>query len=62
MMEVKGVPPRELLEKAPRRKNFFDDELNPFIITNSRGKKRVPGTKDLQTVLRCNDPVFLDFI
>lgn len=31
-------------------------------MTNSRGKRRIPGSKDLSYVLKCEDPIFLDFI
>jgi dual specificity tyrosine-phosphorylation-regulated kinase 2/3/4 len=61
-MELKGVPPKYLIEKSPRYSLFFDDDLNPRIVTNSRGKRRIPGTKLLKNVLKCDDPVFLDFI
>ena len=44
-MEVLGVPPKELLERATRRKKFFDDDFNPMIVPNSRGRKRYPGKR-----------------
>lgn len=31
-------------------------------MSNSRGKKRRAGTKNLSQALRCNDALFLDFI
>ena len=62
IIELKGVPPRYILEQSPRYSLFFEEDLNPKIVTNSRGKRRMPGTKELSHVLRCRDPVFLDFI
>lgn len=62
MMELKGAPPKYLVEQSPRYNLFFDDDLNPKEFVNSRGKKRLPGTRSLQQVLKCEDPVFLDFI
>lgn len=32
------------------------------MVCNSRGKKRKAGSKTLSQALRCNDPLFLDFI
>jgi serine/threonine protein kinase len=29
---------------------------------NSRGKKRMPGTKDLMSAVKCSDPLFIDFL
>ena len=40
IMEVKGIPPRSVLARATRRKVFFDDDYQPIIVPNSRGKIR----------------------
>ena len=61
IMEVKGLPSDELLEQATRKKLFFDGN-NPKIVPNSRGKKRIPGTRKLEEKVKSNDEVFLDFI
>jgi serine/threonine protein kinase len=62
IMEVLGVPPKHLIEVSTRRKMFFDSQGNPRIVPNSRGKKRRPGGKDLVSSLRCNDPLFINFL
>jgi serine/threonine protein kinase len=62
MMEVKGIPPRSVLARATRRKVFFDDDYQPIIVANSKGKVRVPSSKPLSSILSCNDPDFVDFI
>eukprot|EP00658_Telonema_sp_P-2_P042653 TRINITY_DN30645_c0_g1_i1.p1 TRINITY_DN30645_c0_g1~~TRINITY_DN30645_c0_g1_i1.p1 ORF type:complete len:369 (-),score=70.13 TRINITY_DN30645_c0_g1_i1:231-1337(-) len=62
IMEVLGVPPERVVEKAPRRENFFDPSGAPIITPNSRNKVRKPGTKDLQRVLATSDPDFVAFI
>jgi hypothetical protein len=54
-MEIKGVPPNYIIELASRKKLFFDNNNEPIIVANSRGKKRRPLTKTLKAVLRCND-------
>lgn len=39
-----------------------DSKGNPRNVTNSKGKKRRPNTKDLASLLKTNDTLFLDFI
>lgn len=47
---------RGLLSTCP------DSKGQPRCITNSKGKKRRPGTKDLAAAIRTNDASFADFI
>lgn len=61
IMEVKGLPPDEVLEISTRKKLFFEGN-SPKLIQNSRGKKRIPGTRKLEEKVRSNDELFLDFI
>ncbi|XP_056644515.1 dual specificity tyrosine-phosphorylation-regulated kinase 4 isoform X1 [Diorhabda sublineata] len=62
LMEVLGPPPDDLIYVATRRRLFFDSRGNPRCTTNSKGRKRKPGSKNLAMVLRCNDPMFIDLI
>ncbi|KAJ8007062.1 hypothetical protein DPEC_G00113670 [Dallia pectoralis] len=62
MMELLGMPPNDFLLTATRKRLFFDSKGNPRNITNSKGRKRRPNSKDLAGVLKTNDPLFLDFI
>ncbi|XP_002961220.2 probable serine/threonine-protein kinase dyrk2 [Selaginella moellendorffii] len=62
MMEILGTPPDFLLENATRKKMFFDSSNHPRIVPNSWGKKYWPGTKNLSTALRCNNPLFINFL
>jgi dual specificity tyrosine-phosphorylation-regulated kinase 2/3/4 len=66
MMEVKGIPPTSLLERGTRANLFFDQNPDgifiPKKVTNSRGKTRIPATKPLNLAIKCNDPIFLDFL
>ena len=39
-----------------------DSRGNPRCITNSKGKKRRPGSKDLSNAIKTHDVLFLDFI
>lgn len=61
-MEVKGIPPYQLLQQATRSKLFFESNGSPKMTPNSRGKKRQPSTKDMRDILRGADFGFLDFI
>ncbi|KAG0030073.1 hypothetical protein BGZ81_003115 [Podila clonocystis] len=62
IMEIQGVPDRYLVDRSSRKKVFFDTVGNPKLVVNSKGKKRRPGSKTLAQALKCNDPLFLDFI
>ncbi|XP_066580563.1 dual specificity tyrosine-phosphorylation-regulated kinase 4 [Amia ocellicauda] len=62
IMEVLGLPPNEFVHTASRRRLFFDSKGNPRNITNSKGRKRRPSSKELTTMLKTNDPLFLDFL
>ena len=62
IMEVVGVPPRSLIAQSTRRKIFFDDDYNPMIKPNSRGKLRKPGSKPLETIIKVPDPDLLEFL
>ncbi|KAI9240711.1 MAG: kinase-like domain-containing protein [Podila humilis] len=62
IMEIQGVPDRYLVDRSSRKKVFFDAVGNPKLVINSKGKKRRPGSKTLAQALKCNDPLFLDFI
>lgn len=55
IMETQGVPQGYILDASSRKKLFFDGEHEPIIVTNSRGKKRRPNTKQLKNVLKCSD-------
>ncbi|RVE72296.1 hypothetical protein OJAV_G00060380 [Oryzias javanicus] len=62
IMEVLGMPPNDFVQSASRRKLFFDSKGNPRNITNSKGKKRRPNSKELSAALKTADPLFLEFI
>lgn len=62
IMEVLSLPPQHLLIAASRRRLFFDSKGNPRCVTNSKGKKRRPGSRDLASVLKCSDTHFVHFI
>ncbi|CAD8147134.1 unnamed protein product [Paramecium pentaurelia] len=64
ILEILGMPDNEVLEIAQRRKVFFTDSLpfQPLCLQNKGGKLRIPGSKTLSEVLKCNDNNFIDFL
>ncbi|CAD7957651.1 unnamed protein product [Amoebophrya sp. A120] len=58
IQECLGPIPGALVEKSPRKKQFFDHQNQPRVVANSRGYKRKPGTKELCLALRSVDPRF----
>lgn len=62
IMEVIGLPPRSLIAKATRRKVFFDDDYNPIIKVNSRGKLRKPASRTIESIIKVNDPDLVTFL
>jgi dual specificity tyrosine-phosphorylation-regulated kinase 2/3/4 len=61
-MEVLGLPEKYLVERASRKKIFFDSMGAPRPVVNSKGRRRRPGAKTLAQVLKCDDEDFVDFI
>lgn len=62
MMEVLGVPPESVLERATRKRLFFEITGSPKLIKNSRGKLRQPGSKSLKEVLKGADRNFVELV
>lgn len=62
IMEVFGPPEKHLIERATRKKLFFDSLGKPRVTVSSKGKRRRPSSKTLQQSLKCDDEAFLDFI
>ncbi|XP_043517177.1 probable serine/threonine-protein kinase dyrk2 isoform X2 [Frieseomelitta varia] len=62
IMEVLGLPPEHIIDHATRRRLFFDPKGSPRCVTNSKGKKRWAGSRNLAVALRCTDALFVDFV
>ncbi|GJE97061.1 dual specificity protein kinase domain-containing protein [Phanerochaete sordida] len=62
IMEVLGVPEKDFINRSSRKRLFFDQTGAPRPVVNSKGRRRRPGSKTLQQVLRCDDELFVDFI
>ena len=61
-MELRGLPPKEMMKKSPKMHLFFDNKGNIKPVYNKKGEERVPNSKTLPRVVKSNDTVFLDFI
>ncbi|XP_014486734.1 PREDICTED: probable serine/threonine-protein kinase dyrk2 [Dinoponera quadriceps] len=62
IMEVLGLPPEHIISHASRRRLFFDQKGSPRCVTNSKGKKRWAGSRNLSIALRCSDVLFVNFV
>ncbi|THY53087.1 kinase-like protein [Aureobasidium pullulans] len=62
IMEIFGPPARDIIEKASRRKLFFDSSLKPRVTVSSKGRRRRPSSKTLSGAIKCDDEAFLDFL
>ncbi|OWZ20176.1 CMGC/DYRK/DYRK2 protein kinase [Phytophthora megakarya] len=72
IMEVLGMPPVEMIRKSKRRLNFFEEVANPADtqcvdytpkpFVNSRGRRRVFGSRSLASAAKTDDPEFLAFL
>lgn len=51
-----------LSKRATKRNKFFDEDLNPIEFPNSKGRVKIPGSLDLNEVLRCREPSFVDLV
>jgi dual specificity tyrosine-phosphorylation-regulated kinase 2/3/4 len=62
IMEIFGAPTKSLLDKGSRSGLFFQDNSEPKVVPNSKGKIHFPRSKALGQALDCEDEGFLDFI
>jgi serine/threonine protein kinase len=62
VMETMGLPPRSMLDRAPRKRVFFDATGAPKLVPNSRGRTPRPNTKRLVDFVQCTNPDFLDLL
>lgn len=61
-ISVLGHPPDELLEIATRKDKFFDEDNNPILKPNKRGKIHQPLSRPLASVLHTDDEDLLNLI
>lgn len=63
-MEVIGTPSVDILERAGRRANFFEENSNhlAYDVEDSMGNLRIPGSKPLIELIGDESDSFLDFL
>jgi dual specificity tyrosine-phosphorylation-regulated kinase 2/3/4 len=62
IIEVLGPPPPHILQQSSKRSIFFDDQGETRQKTNSRGKRRIPGSRSLKNILKGADSEFFTII
>ncbi|PAA88935.1 hypothetical protein BOX15_Mlig008438g2 [Macrostomum lignano] len=62
IMEIKGLPPKGLLERSTRSNVFFNSRGHPRHLTSSKCKTRYPNTRSLQSTIKTEDKDFLDLV
>lgn len=62
IQQLIDTPPVDIINRANKRKIFFDRENRPRLIFDEYGKLIRPGTLKLEEVLKSNDSKFIDFI
>jgi dual specificity tyrosine-phosphorylation-regulated kinase 2/3/4 len=62
IMEIFGPPEKHLIEKSSRKKLFFDSMGKPRVTVSSKGRRRRPSSKTLQSAIKCDDEAFIDFL
>jgi dual specificity tyrosine-phosphorylation-regulated kinase 2/3/4 len=62
MTEYFGIPDAELLNASPKKKEFFSEHCQQYAVPNSRGKVRLPNTKNIRKFLKGADNEFIDLI
>jgi dual specificity tyrosine-phosphorylation-regulated kinase 2/3/4 len=64
-MEVGGLPPSHLLDRATRTDEFFLRDSTGYKslrIADRKGRSRIPGTRSLESILQSVDAKLLDFV
>ncbi|OMJ66215.1 hypothetical protein SteCoe_37026 [Stentor coeruleus] len=62
MMEILGIPPENMINISTRKHLYFDNYGEPKIKLNSRGRKRIPGTRSLRSILKGAEDEFFQII
>ena len=62
IMEYIGLPPKDLIEKSPKKLDFFNEDGKPLEKKNSLGKIRKPNKKSIEAFLINADKDFIDLI
>lgn len=64
-MEILGLPPSQVLERASRASEFFSHDADGYKslrVTDRKGRSRIPGTRSLASACQTSDPAALNFL
>lgn len=62
IMEIRGYPPRSMVESSTRRKIFFETNGSPKVDPDSKRPPRKPGSKSLSSLLKGHDTTLISFL
>ena len=62
IMEVLGLPSKSLMKQATRGSKFFEEDGSPKLLTNSRGKRRLPCSKTIENIMKGAETGLVDVI
>lgn len=62
MVEILGMPPKSIIQAAPRGHHYFDSAGNFIQKPNSRGQLHIPSSVTISQATRIKDPLFLSLI
>ena len=63
MMEVKGIPSEELIQRSRKKDHYFDEDYSPYLIDDpDHGILRTPETRPIHMAVPSKNKQMLDFI
>lgn len=61
-MELRGIPPINIIESSTRKSEFFDDNLMPILVKDDKNKPIRPNSSSLAHFIENEDKKFMKFI
>ena len=63
-MQLKGVPPNEMIDQSRKKDTYFDEDYKPIQKTrdNKTGLLIQSGSLSLEELVKSDDALFLDFV
>lgn len=63
IMEIKGIPSNEMIDKSRKKNHYFDTDYSPYLIEEPDcGILRIPESRDLQSAIPSKNMLYLDFV
>mmetsp|Transcript_19509 Transcript_19509/g.21817 ORF Transcript_19509/g.21817 Transcript_19509/m.21817 type:complete len:99 (-) Transcript_19509:19-315(-) len=61
-MELRGIPPVNLIETSSRKEEFFDENMMPIMVKDDKEKLIKPNSSSLAHFIEPHDRNFMKFI